>query len=124
MEYMVHLNHEETMMSLVNSEGSFWRDMRYVGVPGIDNLNQIGPGIVADFPKLAGSAAHLFGRSLVWEEEGGGPGQSREVRLRLPTRPRCQLHEHPRPQLGAPPVAGPRKTRPPPSVGTSAAPNT
>jgi hypothetical protein len=74
MEYMVHLNHEETMMSLVNSEGSFWRDMRYVGVPGIDNLNQIRPGTVADFPKLAASAAHLFGRSLVWEEEGGGTG--------------------------------------------------
>jgi len=76
MEYMVHLNHEETMMSLVNSEGSFWRDMRYTGVPGIDNLSQIRPGLVADFPKLAGSAAHLFGRSLVWEEEGGGPGQA------------------------------------------------
>jgi hypothetical protein len=46
--------------------------MRYVGVPGIDNLNQIRPGIVADFPKLAASAAHLYGRPLVWEEEGGG----------------------------------------------------
>jgi len=75
MEYMVHLNHEETMMSLVNSEGSFWRDMRYVGVPGIDNLSQIHPGLVTDFPKLAGSAAHLFGRSLVWTEQGGGPNQ-------------------------------------------------
>jgi hypothetical protein len=50
--------------------------MRYTGVPGIDNLSQIRPGLVADFPKLAGSAAHLFGRSLVWEEEGGGPGQA------------------------------------------------
>ena len=71
MDYMVHLNHEETMMSLVKNEGSFCRDMRYVGVPGIDNLNQIRPGIVADFPKLAASAAHLFGRPQVWEEEGG-----------------------------------------------------
>ena len=76
MDYMTHLNHEETMMSLVNSEGSFWRDMRFVGVPGIDNLNQIGPGIVADFPKLATSAAHVFGHPQVWEEEGGGPNQS------------------------------------------------
>jgi len=42
-----------------------------VGVPGIDNLNQIRPGVVADFPKLAASAAHLFGRSQVWEESGG-----------------------------------------------------
>jgi len=44
--------------------------MRYVGVPGIDNLNQIGPGIVADFPKLAASAAHLYGVPG-WEEAGG-----------------------------------------------------
>ena len=68
MVYMLHLNHEETMISggggenMTRNEGSFWRDMRYIGVPGVDNLNQIGPGIVADFPKLAGSAAHLFGR--------------------------------------------------------------
>ena len=76
MEYMVHLNHEERSEALIASEGSFWRDMRYVGVPGIDNLNQIGPGIVADFPKLAASAAHLYGRPLVWEEAGGGVGQN------------------------------------------------
>ena len=60
---------------LIRNEGSFFRDMRYVGVPGIDNLNQIKPGIVADFPKLASSTSHLFGRPLVWTEEGGGVGQ-------------------------------------------------
>ncbi len=76
MEYMVHLNHEERMIALVKNEGSFFRDMRYVGVPGIDNLNQIRPGIVADFPKIASSAAHLFGRPLIWTEEGGGVGQT------------------------------------------------
>ncbi|MGA2061342.1 MAG: glycosyl hydrolase [Thermoguttaceae bacterium] len=82
MEYMAHLNHEELMLDLsrgedlIRNEGSFFRDMRYVGVPGIDNLNQIRPGIVADFPKLASSAAHLFGRPLVWTEEGGGVGQT------------------------------------------------
>jgi hypothetical protein len=71
MEYMVHLNHEELMINqgrgedLIRNEGSFFRDTRYVGVPGIDNLNQIRPGIVADFPKLASSAAHLFGRPLI-----------------------------------------------------------
>ncbi len=76
MEFMIHLNHEETMMSLVGSEGSFWRDMRYTGVPGIDNLNQIGPGITADFPKLAASAAHIDGHPLAWEESGGSPSQT------------------------------------------------
>ena len=78
MEFCVHLNHEETMMGgggdMIKNEGSFWRDMRYVGVPGVDNLNQIRPGIVADFPKIATSAAHVNGRPLVWEEEGGGTG--------------------------------------------------
>ncbi len=82
MEYMVHLNHEETMLgrnggeSMIVNEGSFFRDMRNVGVPGVDNLNQIGPGIVADFPKLAGSAAHLFGRPQAWSEEGGALGSA------------------------------------------------
>jgi hypothetical protein len=79
MEFMVHLNHEELMMGgredMIRNEGSFFRDMRYVGVPGVDNLNQIGPGIVADFPKLAASAAHVTGRPLVWDEEGGGLGE-------------------------------------------------
>ncbi len=75
---MVHLNHEELMMSrggdMIKNEGSFWRDMRYVGVPGVDNLRQIAPDLVADFPKLAASAAHVMGHPLVWDEEGGGPG--------------------------------------------------
>ena len=78
MEFMIHLNHEEKMLGrgegMISNEGSFWRDMHYVGVPWIDNLNQIGPGIVADFPKLATSAAHVNGRPQVWEEEGGGTG--------------------------------------------------
>jgi hypothetical protein len=80
MEFMIHLNHEEKMLGrgegMISNEGSFWRDMRYVGVPGIDNLNQIGPGIIADFPKIAASAAHVNGHPLVWAEEGGGTGQN------------------------------------------------
>ena len=82
MEYMVHLNHEELMLDLsrgedlIRNEGSFFRAMHYVGVPGVDNLNQIGPGIVADFPKLAASAAHVYGRPQVWNEEGGGLNQA------------------------------------------------
>ena len=84
MEYLVHLNHEETMMALVRSEGDYFRDNRYVQVPGIDNLNQLAPGAIHtpdgtwnvnnNFPKLASSAAHLFGRPKVWSEEGGGLG--------------------------------------------------
>lgn len=83
-EYLVHLNHEETMLSLERSEGDYFRDNRYVQVPGIDNLGQLVPGAVHlpdgtwninnNFPKLASSAAHLFGHPQVWAEEGGGVG--------------------------------------------------
>jgi hypothetical protein len=55
-----------------------------VEVPGIDNLNQLVPEAVHrpdgtwninnNFPKLASSAAHLFGKPKVWAEEGGGVG--------------------------------------------------
>ena len=83
-EYLVHLNHEETMPALERSEGDYFRDNRDVQVPGIDNLGQLVPGAVHlpdgtwnvnnNFPKLASSAAHLFGHPQVWAEEGGGVG--------------------------------------------------
>jgi hypothetical protein len=83
-EYLVHLNHEEGTLALVRSEGDFFRDMRHVGVPGIDNLSQLLPNLVHtpdgtwdinnNFPKLASSAAHLFGRPKAWTEGAGGPG--------------------------------------------------
>jgi alpha-L-rhamnosidase len=69
LEYLVHLNHEDQMMALVRSEGDFFKDMRYVQVPGIDTIwNQIWPGKVADFPKYASSAAHVFGRRRAFTE--------------------------------------------------------
>ena len=84
MEYLVHLNHEETIQALERSEGDFFRDERYVEVPGIDNLSQLLPSVMHrpdgtwninnNFPKLASSAAHLFGKPKVWTEDGGGPG--------------------------------------------------
>ena len=56
--------------------------MRLRGGAGIDNLSQLVPGAVHtpdgtwnvnnNFPKLASSAAHLFGRPKVWTEGGGG----------------------------------------------------
>jgi hypothetical protein len=89
-EYLVHLNHEEDMLrpevpeDLIRNEGDFFRDMRHPQVPGIDNLSQLVPRAVHtpdgtwnvnnNFPKLASSAAHLFGKPKVWTESGGGPG--------------------------------------------------
>ena len=91
-EYLVHLNHEEHALRLdlsedhIRNEGDYFRDMRHVEVPGIDNLSQLVPWAVHvpdglwdvnnNFPKLASSAAHLFGRPKVWTEEGGGLGIS------------------------------------------------
>jgi len=90
-EYLVHLNHEETMIALERSEGDYFRDNRYVEVPGIDNLTQLVPDAVHrpdgtwninnNFPKLASSAAHLFGHPKVWAEEGGGTGVDGKYQL-------------------------------------------
>lgn len=69
LEYMVHLNHDDAMVGLVKSEGDFYKDFRSVQIPGIDVIwHQMWPGIVADFPKYASSAAHLFGRPRALSE--------------------------------------------------------
>lgn len=63
LEYMVHLDKDDAMIALVRTEGDFFKDFRSVQIPGIDVIwHQIWPGLVADFPKFASSAAHLFGR--------------------------------------------------------------
>lgn len=62
LEYQVHLNHEEQQLHLVQSEGDFFRDMRYVQVPGIDTIwHQIWTDTVSDFPRLSASASHIYG---------------------------------------------------------------
>jgi hypothetical protein len=68
-EYIVHLNHEDQMPGLVKSSGDFFRNMRYVGVPGVDAIwSQIWMDHVADYPKFASSASHLFGRPRAFTE--------------------------------------------------------
>ncbi len=68
-EYQVHLNHEEMEISLVRSEGDFLRDMKYVQVPGIDSIwHQIWTDTISDFPRLASSAAHVYGHPRAFTE--------------------------------------------------------
>ena len=68
-EYQVHLNHEEMAMALVRSEGDFLRDMKYVQVPGIDTIwHQIWTDTISDFPRLASSAAHVYGHPRAFTE--------------------------------------------------------
>lgn len=62
LEYQVHLNHEEAQLQLTRSEGDFFRDMRYVQMPGVDTIwHQIWTDTISDFPRLASSAAHVYG---------------------------------------------------------------
>jgi hypothetical protein len=62
MEYQLHINHEEQQLHLVQSEGEFFRDMRYVQIPGIDTIwHQIWTDTVSDFPRLAASVSHIYG---------------------------------------------------------------
>ena len=69
LEYQVHLNHEEMELQLVRSEGEFFRDMRFVQVPGIDSIwHQIWTDTISDFPRLASSAAHLYGHPRAFTE--------------------------------------------------------
>jgi hypothetical protein len=69
LEYQVHLNHEESQLQLTHSEGEFFRDMRYVQVPGIDSIwHQIWTDTISDFPRLAASAAHLYGHPRAFTE--------------------------------------------------------
>ena len=69
LEYQVHLNHEELEMQLTRSEGSFFRDMQFVEVPGIDSIwHQIWTDTISDFPRLASSAAHVYGHPRAFTE--------------------------------------------------------
>jgi hypothetical protein len=69
LEYQVHLNHEEMEMDLTHSEGSFFRDMRAVEVPGIDAIwHQIWKDTISDYPRLASSVAHVDGRPRAFTE--------------------------------------------------------
>jgi hypothetical protein len=68
-EYQVHLNHEEMEMDLTRSEGDFVRDMKYVEVPGIDAIwHQIWTDTISDYPRLAASAAHIYGHPRAFTE--------------------------------------------------------
>jgi len=69
LEYLVHLNHEDKMVSLAASEGDFFRCMRQVQMPGVDAIwTQIWMDKISDYPKYASSAAHLFGRPRAFTE--------------------------------------------------------
>jgi hypothetical protein len=68
-DYIVHLNHEDQLPGLAKSSGDFFKNMRNVGIPGVDAIwAQIWIDHVADYPKLASSASHLYGRPRSFTE--------------------------------------------------------
>jgi hypothetical protein len=69
MEYIVHLNNDDNMSLLAPLNGDYFRAMRYVQVPGVDDIwRQIWPGTVADFPKRPSSSTHLNGHPRAFSE--------------------------------------------------------
>ena len=74
LEYVDHIDHDgpetnKMMLDLARTEGDYFRDMQYLAIPGVDAIwNQVWPGKIANFPKLASSAAHQFGRSRAFSE--------------------------------------------------------
>lgn len=67
--HITHLNNEHNMPVCVRAEGNFFRNLNRVQVPGVDAIwNQIWPGTVNDFPKLASSVSHVYGKSRAFSE--------------------------------------------------------
>jgi hypothetical protein len=69
LEYICHLDKDDSNPMFVRTGGDYFKDMRHVGIPGIDVIwAQIWFDHEADYPKLASSAAHLFGKPHAFTE--------------------------------------------------------
>jgi hypothetical protein len=62
LEMQLHIEHEEILPQLALADGDYFKCFRNIQVPGIDIIwHQVWMDNPADFPKLASSAAHLYG---------------------------------------------------------------
>jgi hypothetical protein len=69
LEYICHLDKDDSNPMFVRTGGDYFKDMRHVGIPGVDVIwAQIWFDHEADYPKLASSAAHLFGKPHAFTE--------------------------------------------------------
>lgn len=69
MAHITHLNNDHRMERCENSSGSLFRTLRQVTIPGIDAIwNQIWPDTINDYPKMAASVAHVWGKPRVFSE--------------------------------------------------------
>jgi len=68
-EMQTHIEHEEVLPQLATADGDFFKCMRGIQVPGVDTIwHQIWHDVVADYPKLASSAAHVDGHPRAMTE--------------------------------------------------------
>lgn len=67
--HITHLNNDHNMPVCIRMEGSMFRDLSKVQIPGIDAIwNQIWPETVNDFPKFASSISHVYGKPRTFSE--------------------------------------------------------
>ena len=69
MAHITHLNNEHNMPVCIRAEGDFFRTLSKVQIPGVDAIwNQIWPETINDFPKLASSVSHVYGKPRSFSE--------------------------------------------------------
>jgi hypothetical protein len=69
LEMQAHIEHEEILPQLALANGDYFKCMRGLQIPGVDVIwHQVWHDVVADFPKLASSSAHLNGHPLSMSE--------------------------------------------------------
>lgn len=69
LQHITHLNNDHNMPVCVRAEGSLFRALSRVQIPGVDAIwNQIWPGTVNDFPKFASSVSHVYGKQRAFSE--------------------------------------------------------
>jgi len=67
--FITHLNNEHNMPVCIRNGGDFFRVLSKIQIPGVDAIwQQIWPETVNDFPKLASSVAHVYGKPQAFSE--------------------------------------------------------
>ena len=70
--HITHLNNEHQMPVNIEANGSFFRVLNRVQIPGVDVISgHVSIGTDNDFPKLASSVAHVYGRPRAFSETMG-----------------------------------------------------
>lgn len=72
MAFITHLNNEHIMPVNIEANGDFFRVLNRVQIPGVDVIgSQLAQGVNNDFPKLASSVSHVYGKPRAFSETMG-----------------------------------------------------